>query len=1068
MIPSPAARSGVVRRRAVKLPFPASEACLLLVALALPVAGQAPPQGCALPLDVPLTVAEPAGVARPAEPVTAGVPLPENANLRTTAGLAVFDGATPLPTQLRVLSRWGGPPSDASKAIRWLLVDFQVGLAPNEVKTVRLRAGTPPAPPAAITVSSGTGALVVDTGPLQATLASARGALLERAVVLGQVVLDDPTPDRQRSGIRLTMPGGVSWRSAADLAPQILVEESGALRTVVRITSRLVGPQGTALAAGGILVVARLHFHAGHADVRAHVELRNDGAYGDFGCYCPNAPSPATLLDFDGLRWELPLALPGSRSIESAGFAGSGPDTDVWRIYQSHQVVDPNDETQNFSWSLARNGATAAAGARHAGWIAARTAAAGVGAGVRWFWQNYEKALRVERDRLSVELWPEEDCHPADRQPPDLFRFEGGRRKSHEVLLRFHGAAPGSASAGFARLGAPVAARAPAAWYAASGALGMADPGGLVFAGTANDVRANQAYVRRAALLRKVAGGLPPDAGTAAPVRNIVEAKERRFRAGTYDTGDWYGWPHFGDCVWGGGGYSSNHYDLPASMMLHFLVTGDRALWDLAEPHVRQAAEFGQVWGVDPNPFVPGISFYEKTNHGLSPENLRPAPSHNWIRRLALYHWLTGSPAALDAAIFNAQQLRRYFYQAWDITNPAGIAFVPGTWSILAESRFLTWSLENALDAHALTGDPQWMAMADDLVAAVHYVFTNSGHLDGPGPGSLGGNLMSNYGSEPLIRYHAAASSPARRAQALAVLRGLLANVYERDRVPAQGSGAGYRPAALVSDWDDGNAGPDNITTIYNGFAASVYGYVGLMDGNATWLRVAQDLWTDGIFYPAYWSGYPVRDPRDQALPDTWSWQDGTFPNSEEKLWARMCRQGQPFLWVMDRVLAARHGLQTRVGGGAFSADVKAFWANDAIAWRLDAALAPALAGAPAAVLVNLPAQALTPAATPLPGLPGPCTFPGLTAVHAYSSPPGPALLAGDGLGLASVLVGFPLGSGPAAVGTSSPVIVIPPGLFAHGDVLRLQAIVLVPPSVSAPGAAATNEVLLVARDPAL
>ncbi len=59
-------------------------------------------------------------------PVTIGVPLNEKFGVTDAAGLGVVDGAgNVVPSQMRVLARWGGLASDTRNAIKWLLVDFK-------------------------------------------------------------------------------------------------------------------------------------------------------------------------------------------------------------------------------------------------------------------------------------------------------------------------------------------------------------------------------------------------------------------------------------------------------------------------------------------------------------------------------------------------------------------------------------------------------------------------------------------------------------------------------------------------------------------------------------------------------------------------------------------------------------------------------------------------------------------------------------------------------------------------------------------------------------------------------
>ncbi|MCP4250431.1 MAG: hypothetical protein GY778_25590 [bacterium] len=863
-------------------------------------------------LAVPLLIEEPAGLDRTAAPVTVGVPLPHSAGITDIDVLGIFDGETELPAQFRVLSRWGGGVEAESQPIRWVLADFQVDLAAGGTRTVYLAdVGSGTAVGGSMSVDLGDPArAVVETGAMTAVLSREFGHVFEQVTVDGQVIADDPTADRSRSGVTLADGDGTVYRAAWAANPEFVVEEQGPLRTTIRITSELAAANGTVLRPGAVRVMQRIDFYAGQPFVRVRCQLENNAPYGSFD-WDDNSPDPANVLDFDALTFDLPLALTGKRTMRSDGYVAEGTDADTWRVYQGHVINDPMDESVNFFFETTRDGVVGATGDRHAGWIDVRGPAAGVTAGVRWFWQNYEKALGVAADRLSIELWPAEGYHPPDRTPADLYQFEGGRHKGHEMFLAFAGASGDEPSEISGRFEAPLIARAPARWYYQTMAMGLTEPGDLVFSGTDDDTRMNAAYDRYNDLMRKRADGIAPDAGRESP-RNLIEAKEQRYVYGWYDpccwsAVDWYGWVHFGDAAWGDG-YSSNHYDMPGFLMIHFLRTGDRALWDLAEPHVRQASEWGQVWGIDPNVYVAPISFYEKTQHGLEPERYRPAASHNWLRRLVLYYWLTGDRTAYDAALFNAEGLWRYFYEGWDVTDPTSFDFGPNDWSPLTESRFLSWTMENALEIYAMTGQRRWMDLAEDLARCLLYAFDQMGHIDGQWPHELGGNLMTHYGSEPLIRFHQASDNDVLRDEVLVLLRGLVDNVYQVDRVDPQGSGANYLPAAMTTDWEGGPGweGPEDYDTIFNGFAASIYAYVGWVDGSAAYLDVAHRLWADGVYYPEYYSEY-TPDPGDRFAVDydnydAWGWDSGTFPGSNEKVFARQTRAGIPYLWVMNRI----------------------------------------------------------------------------------------------------------------------------------------------------------------------
>ena len=93
-------------------------------------------------LDVPLTVTDHAGVTRVSDPVTSGVPLPRAANVTDVAQLQLTDAdGQSVAAQFTALARWGGAPDDATKPIKWVLVDFQADVGPMDNSPCDLSCG---------------------------------------------------------------------------------------------------------------------------------------------------------------------------------------------------------------------------------------------------------------------------------------------------------------------------------------------------------------------------------------------------------------------------------------------------------------------------------------------------------------------------------------------------------------------------------------------------------------------------------------------------------------------------------------------------------------------------------------------------------------------------------------------------------------------------------------------------------------------------------------------------------------------------------------------------------------
>jgi len=94
------------------------------------------------PLNIPLVVTEYSGLGRTQAPISSGIPLPFGAITDTAdLWLAGPDGTTPVPAQFTALSRWDGPVQDDTKAIKWVLVDFQADVPVGGTTTYYLRSG---------------------------------------------------------------------------------------------------------------------------------------------------------------------------------------------------------------------------------------------------------------------------------------------------------------------------------------------------------------------------------------------------------------------------------------------------------------------------------------------------------------------------------------------------------------------------------------------------------------------------------------------------------------------------------------------------------------------------------------------------------------------------------------------------------------------------------------------------------------------------------------------------------------------------------------------------------------
>lgn len=114
-------------------------------------------------------------------PATIGVPIAESVRLLDITRLGVLDPAgTPVPTQMRVISRWRGPVSDQTKAVKWLLVDFKPKVAGAHTLTTTPRTAAGP-----LTTNVTTTSIKVSTTQLELEVPRQGEALMRSIKIAG-------------------------------------------------------------------------------------------------------------------------------------------------------------------------------------------------------------------------------------------------------------------------------------------------------------------------------------------------------------------------------------------------------------------------------------------------------------------------------------------------------------------------------------------------------------------------------------------------------------------------------------------------------------------------------------------------------------------------------------------------------------------------------------------------------------------------------------------------------------------------------------------------------------------
>ncbi|NKB69071.1 MAG: hypothetical protein GKR89_18540 [Candidatus Latescibacteria bacterium] len=316
------------------------------------------------------------GGRRRAWPVTQGVPFADGQLVRGAPVRLVDKVGVPQPVQAHCLTTWG---PDA-KYVKWLLVDFQIDLGAGVGAERWLEygpgvdAGPPPGEP--VEVAWEGDALRLDTGPLQVELRRDRADLFAACRIRCHDGWRDILPAGPGPRLYMRDQDGVEYHSAV-AAPQVEIEEQGALRTAIRIAGRH--------AADGRLFcpyILRLHFYAGRPEIRCFHTFVFD--------------QDPEQVELSRIGFSMPVDVGGGQRLIFAGATG------VYRMGGGGRLLQLSDE----EYRVEADGAAVAQGRRTAGWASLGGRRAAVGVVVRDMWREYPKGIAVENGALDVQIWP--------------------------------------------------------------------------------------------------------------------------------------------------------------------------------------------------------------------------------------------------------------------------------------------------------------------------------------------------------------------------------------------------------------------------------------------------------------------------------------------------------------------------------------------------------------------------------------------------------------------------------------------------------------------------------------
>jgi PcRGLX-like N-terminal RIFT barrel domain len=372
---------------------------------------------------IKIKIDEQNGIYRCGEPVSCGIPLIKGDVYRADE-LQLVDGAGQnLPACFTPLAHWN------DKSIKWVLADFQVDIAGNEKKVLRLAQiksiDALSQPNLTVKVEEKDDCYYVDTGACRFTITKTGLLRLDSAVLTEPNVLPKPITTK------LTDKEGNKWQPYIELYD---LERSNNLLLVLSLS----GCFGNGQTSHELRFKCRYHFFAGKGTVRIDFTIWNPQAaihkrgVWDLG--------DEHSIFFKDLTIEIPVV--GESRCQYALTPGSAmqtgeeglliyQDSSGGENWQSTVHINQNDEIPvSFKgYRVYGNDKLLAEGDRATPFMSLIKDQVSCTCTLPHFWQNFPKALSFGDHSIAVKLFPDGFN--------DLFELQGGEQKTHKVFIHF-------------------------------------------------------------------------------------------------------------------------------------------------------------------------------------------------------------------------------------------------------------------------------------------------------------------------------------------------------------------------------------------------------------------------------------------------------------------------------------------------------------------------------------------------------------------------------------------------------------------------------------------------------
>lgn len=374
--------------------------------------------------------------SREKEPVTGGIPIPFEENLKNTENLMLYDANNnAVPCQFTPLAWWPG-----KEKIKWVLLHFQADAAAHDITCYYLELD------AENTVTN-----ISKPKDIKPIAYKENNMITVDNGVINTVIHENTKPNLfgiyprllTMDGIKL-FPGNISAAK---------VDETGSERAVIKLAGPYVDQQNEK---SSFTYSIRIEFYRNKSYFRLFntiISLKNDAKLADASLIIAEAnslkdPSETAIYNQNGHQ-----LLKGNFYFDNNIRLLQDSPYHVY-LYENQNQKKMNEQFQ--------------------GWVTSEKASASV----RFFWQMYPKSLEADDSEIRIGLLPKisqvKDSFMPAQQITDCYKFGEGEARTHETMIILHNRSSKSSDMWrvFAGFNNPIIPTAPWEWYVNSKTLG--------------------------------------------------------------------------------------------------------------------------------------------------------------------------------------------------------------------------------------------------------------------------------------------------------------------------------------------------------------------------------------------------------------------------------------------------------------------------------------------------------------------------------------------------------------------------------------------------------------------